>query len=95
MASGFCWLSCSAGDGHWRSFKDPGAEESICVVVIKREARREGEKKGREEAKSELESNISAYSDDSPKDCINITSAQEDKRKIKGSASFSQCSHKG
>lgn len=83
MASGFCWLFCYAGDGHWRSFKDPGTKEFICVVVIKREERRGGE--GRKETKSELESNISAYSDYSPEDCINITSAQEDKRKIKGS----------
>ena len=44
-----------------------------------------GRKKGRKETTSELESSISAYSDDSPEDCINITSAQEVKRKIKGS----------
>lgn len=81
MASGFCWLSCSAGDGQWKSFKDPGAKESICVVVIERGGKETGRKKGRKETKSELESSISAYNDDSPEDCINITSAQEVKRK--------------
>lgn len=85
---GFCWVFCSAGARHWRSFKDPGIEESICA--LKEEEREGGTEIGREgereETKLELESNTLAYSDDSTEDCIDETSAQEDKRQIKGSA---------
>lgn len=76
--SEFYWVSCSEGARLWRSFKDPGIEEPICAL------KKGGREKEREETKSEVESNTSAYCDDSTEDCVDKTSAHEDERKIRG-----------